>query len=153
MTITASNTYLYAMVTVLKVNGKDGSPLDGAAFEAYRMAGGHPMTNPTGEWTELSNGEYRVLLPLSGLAGNTFRIQEVSAPAGYRNDRPYTEVTVRPGDSLVHDRFDAESMTGGTLQENDAAHAQRAHLPQLSRLRDRNFQISQHKGERNQRPA
>jgi len=44
------------------------------------------MTNPTGEWTELSNGEYRVLLPLSGLAGNTFRIQEVSAPAGYRND-------------------------------------------------------------------
>lgn len=35
MTITASNTYLYAMVTVLKVNGKDGSPLDGAAFEAY----------------------------------------------------------------------------------------------------------------------
>ena len=121
MTITASNTYLYAMVTVLKVNGKDGSPLDGAAFEAYRIAGGHPMTNPTGEWTELSNGEYRVLLPLSGLAGNTFRIQEVSAPAGYRNDRPYTEVTVRPGDSLVHDRFDAESMTGGTLQKNDAA--------------------------------
>ena len=116
MTITASNTYLYAMVTILKVNGKDGSPLDGAAFEAYRMAGGHPMTNPTGEWTELSNGEYRVLLPLSGLAGNTFRIQEVSAPAGYRNDRPYTEVTVRPGDSLVHGRFDAE-----TLQENDAA--------------------------------
>lgn len=44
MTIIASNTYLYAMVTVLKVNGKDGSPLDGAAFEAYRMAGGHPMT-------------------------------------------------------------------------------------------------------------
>lgn len=27
MTITASNTYLYAMVTILKVNGKDGSPL------------------------------------------------------------------------------------------------------------------------------
>ena len=119
--ITASNAYQYASVTILKVNAKDGTPLDGAAFEAYRMRDGHPMTNAAGEWTALGNGEYSVLLPLIGRDGNTFRIQEVKAPAGYRNDRPYADVTVLPGEAVMHGEFDNGAMTGGSTGANDAA--------------------------------
>ena len=119
--ITASNAYQYASVTILKVNAKDGTPLDGAAFEAYRMRDGHPMTNAAGEWTALGNGEYSVLLPLIGRDGNTFRIQEVKAPAGYRNDRPYADVTVLPGEAVMHGEFDSGAMTGGSTGANDAA--------------------------------
>ena len=121
ITVTATNTYLFARVTILKVNAKDGRPLSGAAFKAYRMSGGIPISTHTGQWTYIADGEYSVLLPLTSAAGNTFRIQEFSAPAGYRNDHPYADVTVLPGDSLVHDTFDSQSMTGGTTAQNDAA--------------------------------
>lgn len=121
ITVTASNTYLFASVTILKVNAKDGTPLNGAAFEAHLMVEDHPMTNATGEWTELGDGEYSVILQLRSLTADTFRIQEVNAPTGYRNDRPYTDVTVQPGETIVHGEFDKDTMTGGTTEENNAA--------------------------------
>lgn len=111
--IKVTNTYMYAEVTVLKVNGNDGTPLDGAAFMAYRKKGNDFISTPTGVWTPKNEdtGEYTVRLPLTDLNGNTFKLQEWSAPAGYVLDYDAAEVTVEPGDSVSHG--DYSTVTSG----------------------------------------
>lgn len=123
ISITAENTYLYGEVVILKVDGTDGTPLDGAAFGAYRKSGDNYLTNTTGEWTEKGNGsgEYTVRLPLTGTAGNTFKIKELSAPAGYVLESYETTVTVKPGERIVHGNYDAASMGTPDRTANDRA--------------------------------
>lgn len=128
VTITAKNTYLYAEVTILKVDAADGTPRDGAAFGAYLKSGDHYMTNTTGEWTDHldedsgnSVGEYTVRLPLRDASGNSFKIQELNTPVGYVNDYPYTEVTVEPGKCYSHGTYDPDTMCTGDRTKDDAA--------------------------------
>ena len=121
ITVTAENTYLYGEVTILKVDGKNGEPLEGAAFGAYLKRNDQYMTNVIGEWTEKSDGEYTVRLPLTDVNGNTFKIQELNAPPGYVLEYPYTEVTVKPGEIVKHGDYDAKSMGTTDRATNDAA--------------------------------
>lgn len=103
-TITATNAYMYAEVTILKVDGNNGTPLDNAGFGAYRKAGNDFQTNATGKWTAKGGGtgEYTVRLPLTDLNGNTFRLEELHAPSGYVLDHSAAEVTVTPGQRVGH---------------------------------------------------
>lgn len=103
-TITATNAYMYAEVTILKVDGNNGTPLDNAGFGAYRKAGDDFQTNTTGKWTAKGGGtgEYTVRLPLTDLNGNTFRLEELHAPSGYVLDHSAAEVTVVPGQRVGH---------------------------------------------------
>lgn len=118
ITISAENTYLYGEVVILKIDGTNGSPLDGAAFGAYRKEGDHYLVNLTGEWRDEGggSGEYTVRLPLTGAAGNTFKIQELSAPTGYVLEHPFTDVTVEPGQIVRHGNYDKATM--GTTDRN-----------------------------------
>ena len=122
ISITAENTYLYGEVVILKVDGTNGTPLDGAAFGAYRKSGDDYLTSPTGEWTEKGNGsgEYTVRLPLTGTAGNTFKIKELSAPAGYVLEYPETEITVKPGERIAHGKYEDLTLNGTREQNNKA---------------------------------
>lgn len=103
-TITATNAYMYAEVTILKVDGNNGTPLDNAGFGAYRKAGDDFQTSMTGKWTAKGGGtgEYTVRLPLTDLNGNTFRLEELHAPSGYVLDHSAAEVTVVPGQRVGH---------------------------------------------------
>lgn len=120
-TITATNAYMYAEVTILKVDGNNGTPLDNAGFGAYRKAGDDFLTSLIGEWTEKGNGEYTVRLPLTDLTSNTFRLEELRAPSGYVLDHSAAEVTVVPGESVVHG--DYSTVTSGITDpaQKDAA--------------------------------
>ena len=126
ISITAENTYLYAQVTILKVDGSNGKPLDGADFEAYRLIqvpGSEDWTEFTTfyDWTALGNGEYTIRLALTGEGGNRFRIRETMAPSGYVLERPETDITLMPGQHLRHGTYDAGTMSGGTREQNNAA--------------------------------
>lgn len=108
-TITATNAYMYAEVTILKVDGNNGTPLDNAGFGAYRKAGDDFQRNTTGKWTAKGGGtgEYTVRLPLTDLNGNTFRLEELRAPSGYVLDHSSTVVTVTPGQCIGHGSWKA----------------------------------------------
>ena len=120
-TITATNAYMYAEVTILKVDGNNGTPLDNAGFGAYRKAGDDFQRNTTGKWTAKGGGEYTVRLPLTALTSNTFRLEELRAPYGYVLDHSSTVVTVTPGESVVHG--DYSTVTSGITDpaQKDAA--------------------------------
>ena len=120
-TITVTNAYMYAEVTILKVDGNNGTPLDNAGFGAYRKAGDDFQRNTTGEWTAKGGGEYTVRLPLTDLTSNTFRLEELRAPSGYVLDHSAAEVTVVPGESVVHG--DYSTVTSGITDpaQKDAA--------------------------------
>ena len=120
-TITATNAYMYAEVTILKVDGNNGTPLDNAGFGAYRKAGDDFQRNTTGKWTAKGGGEYTVRLPLTDLKDNTFRLEELRAPSGYVLDHSSTVVTVTPGESVVHG--DYSTVTSGITDpaQKDAA--------------------------------
>lgn len=126
ITVTAENTYLYAQVTILKVDGSNGKPLDGADFEAYRLIqvpGSEDWTEFTTfyDWTALGKGEYTIRLALTGEGGNRFRIRETMAPSGYVLERPETDITLTPGQHLRHGTYDAGTMSGDTREQNNAA--------------------------------
>ena len=126
ISITAENTYLYAQVTILKVDGSNGKPLDGADFEAYRLIqvpGSEDWKEFTTfyDWTALGNGEYTIRLALTGEGGNRFRIRETMAPSGYVLERPETDITLMPGQHLRHGTYDAASMGTPDRTANDRA--------------------------------
>lgn len=126
LSITANNTYLYAEVTILKVDGSNGKPLNGASFEAFRgmsqdSGNWNYNSSPTGEWTAKGNGEYTVRLPLTSVDGNTFKIQERQAPDGYVTANQYAEQTVEPGQQYSHGAYNPVSMGTADKATNDAA--------------------------------
>ena len=129
VTVVATNLYLYAEVTVLKVDGANGNPLNGAAFAAYRKAGDQYQKNATGTWTELEEGKYCVRLPLASEQGDSFKLQELKAPDGYVLEYPWTEVTVEPGESLVHGDYDKDTMAGADREKNDEAMLEKLIFP------------------------
>lgn len=115
-TITATNAYMYAEVTILKVDGNNGTPLDNAGFGAYRKAEDDFQRNTTGKWTAKGGGEYTVRLPLTDLTSNTFRLEELRAPSGYVLDHSSTVVTVTPGQCIGHGSWN-DSMDDAAMLE------------------------------------
>lgn len=116
-TITATNAYMYAEVTILKVDGNNGTPLDNAGFGAYRKAGDDFQRNTTGKWTAKGGGEYTVRLPLTALTSNTFRLEELRAPYGYVLDHSSTVVTVEPGQCIGHGSWNASMNDAAMLEQ------------------------------------
>lgn len=135
LSITANNTYLYAEVTILKVDGSDGHALDGASFDAFRgmkqdTDGSWTYnTAPTGTWSAKGNGEHTVRLPLTDVKGNTFKIQERQAPAGYVTGDLYLELAVEPGKQYRHGAFDKSTMGTEDRNKNDTAMLQAMIFP------------------------
>nr|WP_076780160.1 FctA domain-containing protein [Lachnoclostridium phocaeense] len=98
LAVTAVNQYLWAEITVLKVDGEDGTCLTGADFAVYRENENAPLNV---EFQEISTGVYTVKVPLQGNAQETFRIYETKQPDNYLLDKEQSvKVTVEPGDSL-----------------------------------------------------
>lgn len=105
LSVTAENTYLYAEVSILKVNGETGETLEmsGADFAAYEVNDGTQAEDPRTDidFTYEENGVYTAVVPLAGTDGETFRIYETQAPANYlRDTASYIEVTLKPGEKL-----------------------------------------------------
>ena len=105
LSVTAENTYLYAEVSILKVNGETGETLEmsGADFAAYEVNDGTQAEDPRTDidFTYGENGVYTAVVPLAGTDGETFRIYETQAPANYlRDTASYIEVTLKPGKKL-----------------------------------------------------
>lgn len=102
VSVTATNVYLFAEVSVRKVKGDDGKDLTGADFEVYKVVNGierRPAVNE--EFTETSTGVYTARVPVAA-GGGTFHIKEANAPYGYVLDRDqFAEVTLQPGDKLA----------------------------------------------------
>ena len=98
LAVTAVNQYLWAEITVLKVDGEDGTYLTGADFAVYRENENAPLNV---EFQETSKGVYTVKVPLQSNAQETFRIYETKQPDNYLLDKEQSvKVTVEPGDSL-----------------------------------------------------
>lgn len=106
LSVTAENTYLYGQVSIMKVDGADGTRLSGAAFEVYRdgVKGTGTLLNDVDFEEEKDSigkgtGIYTAKLPLTSISGNTFYIYEKSAPDNYLPDESsYIKVTtLTPG--------------------------------------------------------
>ena len=121
--VDVTNRYLYAEVTIFKADADDGSGLDGAEFEVYRVTddGEEKLEtrvqtgekNPELEWITPEgrrNGEYTARIRLSGTGEETFRIRETAAPLDHipAGDNVYIEVTLEPGDQKTYGGFTTE---------------------------------------------
>lgn len=121
--VDVTNRYLYAEVTIFKADADDGSGLDGAEFEVYRVtaAGEEKLEttvqagekNPELEWINPEGrkaGEYTARIRLSGTGEETFRIRETVAPQDHipAGENVYIEVTLVPGAQKIHGVFSTE---------------------------------------------
>lgn len=97
VSVTAENTYLYAQVSIRKVDGEEGTFLDNAKFKVMRVTGQkEEEVNVTVEAKD--SGLYTAVLPLTGTGEETFRFYETQAPPDYLPDTEhYIEVKVEPG--------------------------------------------------------
>lgn len=140
LSITADNTYLYGQVSIMKVDGADGTRLSGAAFEVYRdgVKGTGTLLNDVDfeeekDSTSKGTGIYTAKLPLTSISGNTFYIYEKSAPDNYLPDESsYIKVTtLTPGqvadvetkakDELNKDWSSSKYATSGSTESNNEA--------------------------------
>ena len=100
---TVVNTYLWAEVAVLKVDGNTGAFLSGADFKIVSVDREGTETEVSGAvFTENPSGSgvYRARVPLAQDGETTFRIYETRQPDNYLLDREnYAEFTLKPGDS------------------------------------------------------
>ena len=140
LSITADNTYLYGQVSIMKVDGADGTRLSGAAFEVYRdgVKGTGTLLNDVDfeeekDSTGKGTGIYTAKLLLTSISGNTFYIYEKSAPDNYLPDESsYIKVTtLTPGqvadvetkakDELNKDWSSSKYATSGSTESNNEA--------------------------------
>ena len=96
--VTATNTYLYAKVTILKVDKDhpDASGLEGAAFEITGPGLTQPVPMTAGEDT--TKGHYTATVKLEGTAEAEYTIRETKAPDNYTASTEPITVTLEPGD-------------------------------------------------------
>lgn len=101
LTVTAENTYLYAELSIRKVDGEDGTPLSGAEFSVY--ADPEKKTPVSGiVFTEGETGVYTARIPLTGTGTNTFYIFEKTAPDGYpKEEALYIKADLTPGQKIT----------------------------------------------------
>lgn len=117
VSVTAENTYLYAQVSILKVDGEKGTFLDDAKFKVMRVTGQEEEeVNVTVE--AKGNGLYTAVLPLTGTGEETFRFYETQAPPDYLPDTEhYIEVKVKPGDLLGEPGWSEDRYTSSDDRE------------------------------------
>lgn len=117
ISVTAENTYLYAQVSIRKVDGEEGTFLDDAKFKVMRVTGQEEEeVNVTVE--AKGNGLYTAVLPLTGTGEETFRFYETQAPPDYLPDTEhYIEVKVEPGDLLGEPAWNEEKYTSSDDRE------------------------------------
>ncbi len=101
--VTVVNTYLWAEVAVLKVDGNTGEPLSGADFKIVSVDREGTETEVSGVvFTEdpSVDGVYRARVPLTQDGETTFRIYETRQPNNYLLNRDnYAKFTLKPGES------------------------------------------------------
>ena len=110
VSVTATNTYLYAQTTIMKVDGDNGTPLTGAEFAVYRVKNkGTPSeteelltSNEATVTPAEEDGYYTVKVLLEGKGKETFRIKETKEPFNYLKDTSsHIEFTI--GNGVVQD--------------------------------------------------
>ena len=108
--VEVTNTWLYAQVTVLKVDGNTGTGKTGAEFvleEPVPGAEGQQTWQAVPEervtWTKGEDGTYTVIVRLEGKDSAQFRIRELLAPEGYLVDQTPIKVTLEPGTVLTYE--------------------------------------------------
>lgn len=100
-TVTAENTYLYAQVTLNKIDGETNQDLSGAEFDVYSVEqDGTPGETPLGRDRVTWNG-YTATIRLSQAAEETFVIKEKTAPNGYVPTENTVTVSLKPGDQRL----------------------------------------------------
>ena len=121
VSVTAENTYLYAQVSIRKVDGEEGTFLNDAKFKVVRVTdSGEEEVSVNIE--AKGNGLYTAVLPLTGTAEETFRFYETQAPPDYLLDTDhYIEVTVGPGEILGEPGWEDNKYTSGDREENNQA--------------------------------
>ena len=117
VSVTAENTYLYAQVSIRKVDGEEGTFLNDAKFKVIRVTDqGEEEVNVTVE--AKGSGLYTAVLPLTGTGEETFRFYETQAPPDYLPDTEhYIEVKVEPGDLLGEPGWDEDKYTSSDDRE------------------------------------
>ncbi len=102
--VTAENTYLWAEISVLKVDGNTGDSLSGAEFRIASVDSDGAETNLDNiRFTEnpAGSGVYKAMVPLSSADGQKFHIYETKQPDNYLlNSSNCVEVTLTPGQSM-----------------------------------------------------
>lgn len=140
LSVTAENTYLYGQVSIMKVDGADGTRLSEAAFEVYRdgVKGTGTLLNDVDfeeekDSTGKGTGIYTAKLLLTSISGNTFYIYEKSAPDNYLPDESsYIKVTtLMPGqvidveteakEELQKQWTQTKYVTSGSIKNNNEA--------------------------------
>lgn len=140
LSVTADNTYLYGQVSIMKVDGADGTRLSGAAFEVYRdgVKGTGTLLDDVDfeeekDSTGKGTGIYTAKLLLTSISGNTFYIYEKSAPDNYLPDESsYIKVTtLMPGqvidveteakEELQKQWTQTKYVTSGSIKNNNEA--------------------------------
>lgn len=119
VSVTAENIYLYAQVSIRKVDGEEGTFLDNAKFKVMRVTGqGEEEVNVNVE--AKGKGLYTAVLPLTGTGEETFRFYETQAPPDYLPDTEhYIEVKVEPGDLLGEPGWDEDKYTSSDDREEN----------------------------------
>lgn len=124
VTVTAENTYLYAELSIRKVDGEDGTPLSGAEFNVYDGTDGVPDpkkdTPLTGITFTENAGLYTARIPLTGTDVQTFYIFEKTPPDDYLKDESfYIKADLTPGQKSVAAQWKEEwSGDNGTMLAN-----------------------------------
>ena len=97
--VTATNTYLYAKVTILKVDKDhpDVSGLAGAAFEITGPGLTQPVTMTAGN-EDTTKGHYTATVKLAGTEAAEYTITETKAPDNYTASAEPITVALKPGD-------------------------------------------------------
>lgn len=102
VSVTATNTYLYAQTTIMKVDGANGKPLTGAEFEVYRVKDGQEEKLGSDKATvkpASKEGYYTVKVLLEGKGTECFRIKETKEPFNYLKDtNSCIEFTIENGE-------------------------------------------------------
>ena len=121
VSVTVENTYLYAQVSIRKVDGENGGYLDDAHFKVVRVTGsGEEEVSVNIE--AKGDGLYTAVLPLTGTAEETFRFYETQAPPDYLLDTDhYIEVTVGPGQLLGEPGWEDDKYTSADRETNNQA--------------------------------
>ena len=129
--VTATNTYLYAKVTILKVDKDhpDVSGLAGAAFEITGPGLTQPVPMTAGN-TDTTKGHYTATVKLAGTEAATYTITETKAPDNYTASAEPITVTLKPGDVETFDTsIFTEDADGNWVKVEDSVMRQSLIMP------------------------
>lgn len=104
--VEVTNTWLCAQVTIQKIDGENGTPLEGARFR-LDYADGRPVPEGQVTWTAGDDGTYTALVRLDKAGDTVYKIQEILAPEGYLVTSSPIEITLSPGRILTYSEWES----------------------------------------------